>query len=65
MELLITLSLLLVLNCSLILRQTATTPSPELTISVGNLQAYIKSEITRQVKEVTEDVINQAVEEKV
>ena len=65
MELLMTGFLLLVLNFGLILGQTPTTPTPELTIPIGNLQTYIKAEITRQMKEVTEDVINHAVEEKV
>ena len=55
--------LLLLLNCGLIVGQTVTTPKPQLTFSVGNLEDFIKAEITRQIKEVTEDVINQAVKE--
>ena len=65
MDLLLPKFLVLVLNCGIIVGQTGTTPIPELTIPVGNLQAYIKAEITRQMKEVTADAIKQAVEEKV
>ena len=65
MKLLMSAFVLFVLNFGLIVGQTVTTPKPQLTFSVGNLEEFIKAEITRQVKEVTEDVINQAVDKKV
>ena len=65
MELIMSSFVLSVLNLGLIVGQTVTTPKPQLTFSVGNLEDFIKAEITRQIKGITEDVINQAVDKKV
>ena len=64
MELLMSAFVLFVLNFGLIVGQIVTTPKHQLTFSVDNLEDFIKAEITRQVKEVTEDVINQAVKKR-
>ena len=57
--------LLLVINFGVYAAQTSPTASPALLIPVGHLEEYIKAEVTRQVREISKDVINQAVEEKI
>ena len=65
MELVMSWFVLLLLNFGLIVGQTVTTPKPQLTFSIGNLEDFIKAEITRQIKEVFEDFIKQSVKEEV
>ena len=52
MELVMSSVVPLVLNFGLIVGQTVTTPKPQLTFSVGNLEEFIKAEITRQITRV-------------
>ena len=65
MELLMSSFVLLVLNFGLIVGQNVTTPKPQLTFSVGNLEELIKAEITRQVKEVTKEVNKEIIKQEV
>ena len=57
--------LLLGINLGVFATQTTPTPSPALLIPVSHLEEYIKAEVTRQVSQISKDVINQAVEEKI
>ena len=57
--------LLLVINFGVLAAQTSPSASPALLIPVGHLEEYIKAEVTRQVREISKNVINQAVEEKI
>ena len=57
--------LLLAINFGVFAAQTSPSASPALLIPVGHLEEYIKAEVTRQVREMSKDVINQAVEEKI
>ena len=57
--------LLLIINFGVLAAQTSPSPNPALPVPVGQLEEYIKAEVTRQVREISKDVINQAVEEKI
>ena len=57
--------LLLTINFGVYAAQTSPSASPALLIPVGHLEEYIKAEVTRQVREISKNVINQAVEEKI
>ena len=57
--------LLLTINFGVFAAQTSPSASPALLIPVAHLEEYIKAEVTRQVREIRKDVINQAVEEKI
>ena len=57
--------LLLIINFGVLAAQTSPSSSPALLIPVGHLEEYIKAEVKRQVREISKDVINQAVEEKI
>ena len=57
--------LLPVINFGVLAAQTSPSASPALLIPVGHLEEYIKAEVTRQVREISKNVINQAVEEKI
>ena len=56
---------LLTINFRVFAAQTSPSASPALLIPVGHLEEYIRDEVTRQVREISKDVINQAVEEKI